>query len=676
MVRQDDGGLVEWLREAKLDRHIEGLMDAGGGVGITSLEDLHDLGPEDVDAIGAAVGMNIVETKRFLRALQNLKAQNEVDRVPTDRSPASPQRSEPQEALKAFENLTEDAEVFEVVKEIVFVQAAPSKTAKRIGGLRKGQLVQVWSERERDNAGNDWAELTPLQLVRSADATSDAEQGFVLIDGAKLGLGQLLRGPLPRDPAAWLKDQGAPGAAAPEEAPAGGAPATGQRTQLQEALKAFDNLAGDEEVFEVVKSVVFVQATPSKAARRLGAVRGGELVQVHAARARDEVGNAWAELTPLQLGRCIDVQDEETHRGFVLIDGTTMGLGLLLKGPLSRDPADWMMGKANAAASVDASLGDAPPYADFYQVLNEYVFIKGSPSKDAASIGCLSKGNLVQCFIETVLGDDGHAWVELTSFELWHSGAPEAAIDRGFALIDGSHLKLGKLLQGPLASGTEWASWSEQRLAKQKEREDEKRKQQADWTNNALKAKDVTQTRDGLPLYRYQALHDTVSVKWSADPRSDRVQDMACVPGTLFCSTGMDWWGSMGHHWIDGYSPDGKPHWLLVDNRGENKQLVPEAHLEGHVCVVVKYITLWDTSSFTTYFSCHSTVRALKLLFSTNKMVPMEHFTLKKARNQAGQLAEGLTLLQAGITDKSTLYAEYSYEFFAAMKAGRIGGWL
>merc|ERR1719210_1693533 len=108
--------------------------------------------------------------------------------------------------------------------------------------------------------------------------------------------------------------------------------------------------------------------------------------------------------------------------------------------------------------------------------------------------------------------------------------------------------------------------WQQQKSDERKQRKAEKQSERTEWTRKAKQAQNVTTTNDGLPIYHYYAMHDSVCVKWSDDPRTERVAQSACTPGTMFCSTGTEWWGTNGDHWIDGFTlAKDKPHWLLLE---------------------------------------------------------------------------------------------------------------
>mmetsp|Transcript_92498 Transcript_92498/g.299004 ORF Transcript_92498/g.299004 Transcript_92498/m.299004 type:complete len:307 (-) Transcript_92498:29-949(-) len=95
-------------------------------------------------------------------------------------------------------------EWFEVVFSKVFVKRAPSKTAMSWGFVHRGQKVQVAAALAVDSEGDVWVELTATELRRCCPDVllglrgGGAEaRGFCLVDGAAIGLGRLLLGPLP-----------------------------------------------------------------------------------------------------------------------------------------------------------------------------------------------------------------------------------------------------------------------------------------------------------------------------------------------------------------------------------------------------------------------------------------------------------------------------------------------
>jgi len=117
--------------------------------------------------------------------------------------------------------------------------------------------------------------------------------------------------------------------------------------------------AGDFECFEVVFPKVFVKQEPDKDAKGWCICSRGQKIQVRHERAADADGRLWVELTLFELWRLgdeyfrmQDLQISMAARAFALIDGTGIGLGILLRGPLPK--SEWPVpDEAEAAAYVE-----------------------------------------------------------------------------------------------------------------------------------------------------------------------------------------------------------------------------------------------------------------------------------------------------------------------------------
>uniref|UniRef100_A0A7S1W0G4 SH3 domain-containing protein n=1 Tax=Alexandrium catenella TaxID=2925 RepID=A0A7S1W0G4_ALECA len=96
-------------------------------------------------------------------------------------------------------------------------------------------------------------------------------------------------------------------------------------------------LSEEDETFEVVHSMAVIKEAPNESAADLGVVRRGEFIQVKSRRVQDSSGHAWVELTFLELLRSCSAHQGSVTQGFALIDATHMGVGPLLRGPISRD---------------------------------------------------------------------------------------------------------------------------------------------------------------------------------------------------------------------------------------------------------------------------------------------------------------------------------------------------
>lgn len=283
-----------------------------------------------------------------------------------------------------YEDIIEDGEWFEVVKGVVFIKAAPDKVSKNLGLITQGAKVQGRV------VGGAWVELSANQLARFSETCEVADQGYALIDGTSLGLGPLLRGPLPESewPDAQLPCQGA-GTPPP---PAGGKPGGNEAVEGSST-----ELDGDCAWFEVVKSVVFLKAEANKDGRNVGLMREGEKIQVLAEFVLDGAGHLWVELTKQQVARLGEgCEGAGGGASFALIDGTHLGLGPLLRGPLP--PSEW----PEIAAR---------PTAFGFEVLDLEVPVLAAPSPLAAEIGRWPQARVL--------------WLEEETFDGWAKLAHE-----------------------------------------------------------------------------------------------------------------------------------------------------------------------------------------------------------------------------------------------------------
>lgn len=90
-----------------------------------------------------------------------------------------------------------------------------------------------------------------------------------------------------------------------------------------------------EEFFEVVEKMVFVRSAPQVHAQGVGILRQGAHIQV-CGRHRDSDGNEWVQLSEAEFWRsCEPESGIDIKTGFALIHGESLGLGRLLRGPLS-----------------------------------------------------------------------------------------------------------------------------------------------------------------------------------------------------------------------------------------------------------------------------------------------------------------------------------------------------
>ncbi|CAE7628784.1 unnamed protein product [Symbiodinium sp. CCMP2592] len=144
----------------------------------------------------------------------------------------------------------------------------------------------------------------------------------------------------------------------------------------------------------------------------------------------------------------------------------------------------WRVARAVAGHSIGTPLEDdslpVEPHpriqienAEWYEVTYDKVFIKKAPQQDARSWGWVHRGQKIQVSPSAVSDVNGRGWVELTFMQLARSCPERLSSDdplgRGFALIDGQHLGLGRLLSGPLPS-KEWPSGLEDAQSTTEER--------------------------------------------------------------------------------------------------------------------------------------------------------------------------------------------------------------
>jgi len=227
MAKGDRGEeLFAWLEKKELGKHSQAITDPDGSIGLSGLEDLRDLLEEDINDMVKELGFNIGERKRLTRGILELREEHQreleaaaetgltdapgaTDGYDANASPEAP-RSRDRGAWATFKKgssgpsavvATEVPQYFEIIKSMVFVRSAPRKDAMGVGILRQGTHIEVRSQRRKDEDGNVWAQLTEAEFWRSCEPEPGkaAKCGFALIDGSSIGLGLLLRGPLPED---------------------------------------------------------------------------------------------------------------------------------------------------------------------------------------------------------------------------------------------------------------------------------------------------------------------------------------------------------------------------------------------------------------------------------------------------------------------------------------------
>jgi len=466
--------------------------------------------------------------------------------------------------------------------------------------------------------------------------------------------------------------------------------------ELQAALEAFSEVPDHAELFEVVWSTVFVTKAPDVAAPRLGALRKGRIIHVNKEPLIGGDGHTWVELTNLELWRSCEPEDLN-DRGFVLINGTHLKQGLFLRGPLARDANLWLTSRRAGGAHVDPAAIKAlhktvlpfdklETYAHLYEVDFSMAFVKSSANPTAKTIGCLKKGQIIQAFRATVQDGQGHAWAELTHHELWHSCKPGSVDDRGFVLIDATHMKevAGLLLRGPLSPDEE-RRWKQQQASELGTRASQRQAEQAERTRDAEQFE--RRTKDGRGdesqvIYTYRALRSKVYIKWSENPRFEWITQSAVRPGTTVHSTGMEWRGPNGERWIDGCTLNGKPRWYLAEDPLTigGPFLVEKSYTEQHVHLQMSYLTVRGVERFETLIDKNARVRALKERFCKEVNLLSDVVSLKA---KFASSATALTLLsdkgslsEQGVNGDTQLFLEYDNDVYNAMMVGRALGWL
>jgi len=665
----DKEELASWFQEHQLERHAEKLTDANGDIGLASIADLLQFSDEEIDTMGERLSMNMTECKRFSQAVRGL-------RQPGPEEEAKAGQVVESTALAEVERDVETVDTFEVLNSLVFVMKAANNSGEnRVGSLRGGTVIQVHRERVLGEDGHVWVELTGPEIRRSCD--KPASRAFVLVDGSHLGLGRLLRGPLDREDTVPQRVEPVP------------SEPTLDAEELEAAMAAFAERPNNAELFEVAASCVPIYSTPDTKAVKVGSLRKGRLIHCLREAVLGAGGDTFAELTNLELWRSGEPEDMD-DRGFVLVDGTRLGLGLQLQGPLPHESATWLAGRRIVKrerpepAERAAPRKSGPPkvfagletYAELFEVKATVLWIKCDPLESSKTIGHLTQGQQIQVFRQSLRDLKGQEWLELTSYELWNACNPGDSDVRGFVLNKDAYLS------GP-KSDAEMCKWQDEETNKlctflaQKKAERDEREQEGEAIEQKIKAGAL----DGSSIYTYRALQSTVYMKFSEDPRHQWITTSACQPGLCFYSTGMEWRGPRGELWIDGCVVDGKHRWLLAEDplAVGGPYLVQESFVPQHIYLRVRYFSVRNLEVFETFIEQNSTVKALKERLSREMNVNVSFLNLKI---QAGtdsdpeELADRCTLLDLGISSSSELTCEYNEDVFQALMVGRACGWV
>jgi len=632
--------LRAWFKEYQLERHAPTLMDVSGSIGLSTVEDVQNLNEDDINDIIGAVSMNLAERKRFMRGVQTLKAAAAAgDRGGAATWPegAAGKAAEPPEAVKG---------------EAIMSGASPMRASRGGGGTFSAAATT-----------RSLADAPP----RPAAARAEPAESKVL---------QALHG-----------DE-----------------------RIDAGRERYDELPAHADTYEVVKSTVFVLKEPRQDAERVGVVRQGNLIHCHRERVIGDDGTYWVELTNLELWRSCE-PDTMEDRGFALINGSHLGLGQLLQGPLSRDFRVWksmppealassaaremqppvapapaaraapQSQNANAPGALAAMQGPGA-YATVYKVVKNLVYVKATPSKDATTVGCLKEGDVIQVFRSKADDVGGHTWVELTSLEMWRSCNPKDVGDSGFVLVDGTHLKLGPLLEGP-GSAEDCTRWFNRMMneygrlaAKQKEQQDRFKAESADIEERISQG-----TFDNSTGTVYRAMHGTVYVKWGQDPRKAPGAPLSCRPGTALHTTGIEWFDAAGDQWVDGCCMDGRHRWYLMRGHQGDQEvplLVPQESSANFMLARVAYSSSRGPQYFETFINKTDSPKALLHRFCEETKLNRWDVTLKM-RDGLGADADvdmRKNLAANNVSEATVMYIQLQPSVFQLAASGRSLGWL
>jgi len=300
----DGQDIIDWLEKVGLGRHVGVLMDDNGDFGFRCLSDIRELSEKEVEAVIDATRMNIGERKRFLREVKSLKQEASASEArpavgssdtggragatgATARDAGAPQaqQQEDLEALRAeLERQREELRQQKQQQELLEEQRR-----KELEDLERKHEAEQIQQRRQQELLEEQQELLERRRQEQLELQRELEKKQ------------------------HFREQGEP------QAEEGGVVIPQQPPK-------------QTEWFLVVKSMVFVKATPHKDSESLAFVKRGELLQVHGRRQLDNEANQWVELTGWELKR--RGGGGPPRRGFALIDGSEMGIGRLLEGPM------------------------------------------------------------------------------------------------------------------------------------------------------------------------------------------------------------------------------------------------------------------------------------------------------------------------------------------------------
>lgn len=579
-MANDQQQLVTWLAKVGLSRHAELLMDDNGEFGFRCLNDLQELSEQEVGKVAEAAHMNIGERKRFHREVKGLQQQasGKEDQASggTDNGAGAKQAAEARDAGAPQPSQAEQEEL-EALREELRRQREELEEQKR-------QQEQLEEQRRK--------EVEELERKREAEQMQQRRQQELLEEQQEL----LER---KRQEQEELQKEL-------------------ERRRQQEQLQAEEYEEVPQppvrltEWFLVVKSMVFIKATPHKDSESLAFVKRGEWLQVHGRRQLDDETNQWAELTSWELQRRGRVGPPQ--RGFALIDGSALGLGRLLEGPFEEEQAAKEQGR-----------GPRP-----------------------------SEARLARSVVASADDDDDEDEEEAGA---GRRKAPRPQLTREQIVA---------------------ANWAEEEL----------RLLEAWGPESCPRAEQLPR---GVKVL--QAVYNFVYVKRSADPSVGAITKLSCRPNACFFSTGAVHFGPQGGEWAEQYSPEGEPSWLLVDGPGfqaDGPMLLDEGAAAEHIPVAVHYCApRRSVCLFRTLINRNATAQKLCTRFcSVTGLNPKCTMLTPKASQFPGAaedlrmagdavmssqpLLPHMTLLSYGIRAESDIYLAYAGSFEEDYRSGML----
>lgn len=356
---------------------------------------------------------------------------------------------------------------------------------------------------------------------------------------------------------------------------------------------------------------------------------------------------------------------------------------------------------------------------EWFEVLQNMVFIRSAPKKDAEGIGIVRKGEKIQVNIKRVLDKDLHEWVVLTPIQFEHSCKSDEA-DGGFALIDGTHLGLGKLLKGPVepdfppevvtvAQHSDVSqgrlesaeNWQEIRLAMQ--REQEQREQDQEWMKAEKRLdnfeREQTRLQNKLHIEEaeiqramnsqldiYRVARKINYIRESEDPSLATDVQVSCKVGRCIFSTGKEWLEDYTNLWVEQLNngPSAKPRWFLAKTNSDDGKPYLMKEVE-RIKVEISWCNYRGQElKFSMYMHKEAVVRMLKIRFCEETCLKAKWtiFLMKKpnhpgadqvgGRGGTTMLDDDRTLASYGFVDNANLLLSYVGDFDEDYMDGKL----